>query len=122
MASQTIIVDPVQPGFAFSGAFTLVGLNGANPGIVALTGVRVIADVRAYSDTTGALLAHLDTTGGTLVVVGPYTLQFNMTAAQTLAVVGDFVFIDFVRLDGATPQPMPLKIKWPVKKTVTAAP
>ena len=122
MAFQTIIVDPIRPGYAFTGAFTLVGQNGAAPGLVSLAGVRLIADVRSYSDTSGTIYAHLDTTNGNLVITGGYTIQFSLTAAQTTTIAGDFAFIDFVRMDGATPQPLPLKIKWPVKRTVTAAP
>jgi hypothetical protein len=119
MALKTIAVKAIVAGYEFRHALQV---SGTSDSLRDLTGARVVGHVKKRtSDTTPLVVLDTNAGDGSLTVTASDTLELKFTAAQTntFPTYTGHVVVDFVRMDGAQPEPLPFVIQWPIRKPVT---
>lgn len=106
-----IKVRPIIPGYAFKHVLTVTGLE-------AFTGKRVVGQFRTKVDDASTL-ATADTGTGTLAVLAADSFEIRLTKEQTASFPVGLVDVDFIVIDGSEQTPLPFRISWPVRKSVT---
>lgn len=120
---QTIAVDPIRQGFAFSFSLKFTGANGAPLGFSLLTAQRIVGQFRRKIGEEGEPLATVDTANNTLSVTAVDTISFTLSSNVTANFpAGKTAYIDFARLVSDSWIYMPPIIPWPVADTVTIPP
>ncbi len=124
MTILQVHLQPIARAWDFSGALSFRAPPGSILPFAPLDQAqRLYAQFRLDATKDGAPEAVVDSVAGTLTATGPAALAFTLTGAQTALFVHQTVDVDFgVRGADGKWRPLPLRIHWPVIRTVTRPP
>lgn len=117
---QSVVLDPIHPGYAFSRAITFATHGDEVLGFSFLQASRVCGQFRTGPGAQYELIATLDSQNGSLFLLSADTVKAALSGNQTsLFPPGASAWLDFALLLGQEWFYLPALIPWPVVSTVT---